>query len=68
MSDATKTGWQEASVEGEGGEQITFRRSDQPGALVEVTLGTYEIIVKPAALLAAAKLVQPEEEEHEHRN
>lgn len=47
-----------------GGEKITFRRSDRPGSLVVVTIGREETHVCAEVLLAAVRLVQIEEEEN----
>jgi hypothetical protein len=59
MSTEKQAGWLEAAVAGEGQcEEISFRRSDQPGALVEVKLGDKTIQVPPATLLAAIRFMQ----------
>ncbi len=42
-------------VHGESIQRLTFKRSDKPGALVEVTLNGKTINVEPRALLAAAQ-------------
>lgn len=59
MSARTENSWVESSVSGEeAGEEISFQRSIQPGALVTVTIGKETIHVRAEALLAAVKLMQ----------
>ena len=61
MDSEIQEGWIETTVNGRAGEgEISFRRSDKPGALITVKLADKTIEVGPLALLAAVKLMQPE--------
>jgi len=42
------------------GAKLTFRKSDQPGALVDVTLEGKTVSVRPQVLLAAVLLIAKE--------
>jgi hypothetical protein len=67
MSKPDEAGWMEASVDGlNDGEQITFRRSNRLGELVEVMLGNETIRVRAESLLAAVRLMQPDDQETGH--
>lgn len=43
------------------GEKIIMRKSDNPGALVEITLGGQTVNVRPAALLLVLKTITAED-------
>lgn len=59
MSETANNGWFEVTVVGQSqNERISFRRSSEPGALVDVKLGDKTIQVWPGPLLAAAQLMQ----------